>query len=563
MTCWIVSIIERYRYPLIFLVLMQLGCGLLVSLQPRYYQQLVSLVITEGGADLWSAGLPLLAYLSGIFVVITLLQGVSGYVGSIFSTSLLQQLQVDFFEKTSQLPLEYFRKNSSGEFFTIFANDIGVAQKFFASLLPGVARELITMLTVVAILLYFCPVSLTLAAFSIVSIVTVFVSYLNRIMAFYAREQRAGWGKIHRIFDETVQGIDTLKALAAEKRRGAEFQSHTGELRSLSTGAGIILSVFSPGIELIAKLGGLGLVVLAFFLISNGELDVDQFLIFFFYSTLLQMSVADLTKSLSTVQNEITGMRRLATFLREPSEDKDALLAGVLPSEPAEITFTGMSFGYPHGRQLYRQADLVIPAKRVTLLQGKSGSGKSTLINLLLRFYENHDGVIRLADIDIRTIPRIELRRKIGVVTQHHYIFQESLRANLLVAQPDATDEEIMAALEQAQLGEFLNRLPEGLETVMTSHGRGMSTGEKQRLCIARLLLRKSTVMILDEPWTNLDFEARDLLAEVINSCKKAATILVLSHESPSMLAVDKNYWLDDESGKFIEKAVKPREVAL
>lgn len=553
---WVVTTGKRYRHPLILLVLMQLCCGVLVSLQPRYYQQLVSLVITEGG-ELWGAGTHLLAYLAGIYLLIAILHAGCGYVGSVFSTGLLQQLQVDFFLKTSSLPLEYFRTNTSGGFFTLFANDIGVAQKFFSSLLPGVARELITMLTVGTILLYFCPLSLALSAFAIVGVATLLVSVLNRAMLKYAQAQRAGWGEVHRLFDETVQGIDTLKSLAAEDRRGIEFQNQTGELRDISTKAGIRMSIFAPIIELVAKLGGLALVVLAFYLISRGTLDTEQFLIFFFYTTLLQMSVADLVKSLGMVQHEIVGMRRLANFLEEPEENEGEQETGNLPQVAVDIIFYDVSFAYSGlegARELYRNADLLIPAASVTLLQGKSGSGKSTLVNLLLRFYDQYEGAILLGDTDIRTVSRTELRRRVGVVSQHHYIFQESLRQNLLLANPGASDKEIIAAIEKAQLSEFASRLPQGLDTVMTSHGRGMSTGEKQRLCITRLLLRKATVMILDEPWTNLDAEAQTLLAEVINSCKKSATILVLSHESPSALAVDKCYWLDDEKGQFIEK---------
>lgn len=536
------------------LVLMQLGCGLLVSLQPRYFQQLVSLVIGETQSGLWNRGLPLLGYLAGVYLSIALLQGVSGYLGSVFSTNLLQHLQTDFFEQTSQLPLEHFRQQSAGEFFTSFANDIGQAQRFFADFLPGVARELITAMAVTGILFYFCPASLTLAALCIVIVVALLVTILNRIMGEYARAQRSGWGEIHRVFDETLQGIDTLKVLAAEKRRSADFQACTGALRELSVRAGRVLSIFSPGIELLAKLGGLGLVALAYFLMSKGKLQVDPFLIFFFYATLLQMSVSNLTKSLSTVQTEFTGVRRLASFLAEPNEPEDGHLEGVMPSRAVTVELCGVSFGYPGCRRLYSSADMVIPARAVTLLHGKSGSGKSTLINLLLRFYEPEEGDILLDRISIRQIPRNELRKKIGVVTQHHFIFQETLRANLLIAQPDANDAKILGALERAQLGDFLFRLPRGIDTVMDPRGMGMSAGEKQRLCIARLLLRESPIMILDEPWANLDLPARELLAEVINSSKETATILVLSHEHPQTLAVDHIYHLNEEKGIFVRE---------
>lgn len=225
-----------------------------------------------------------------------------------------------------------------------------------------------------------------------------------------------------------------------------------------------------------------------------------------------------------------------------------------LPNFSVPIEFSEVTFGYPGGRRLYHQAHLLAPAKAVTVIHGDSGSGKSTLINLLLRLNAPAAGVISLGGIDIGLVPRAELRKKIGVVTQHHFIFQETLKANLLIAQPDANDQQIYQALAAAQLTDFLARLPQGLDTMMDPRGKGISAGERQRICIARLLLRASPIMILDEPWSNLDNRARQLLAEVINVCKHTATVLILTHERLEALAIDRLYYLDGAQGIFIGK---------
>jgi ABC-type multidrug transport system fused ATPase/permease subunit len=553
MKTWIAAVIRRYRKPLTLVVLIQLGCGLLVSLQPRYYQQIVSLAMDQNQADIWARGLPLLGWLAGLYLGIAVLQGISGHLGSLFSNNLLQQLQTDFFEKTSHLPLEYFQRRSAGEFFTTFANDIGQAQRFFAAFLPGVAREFITTTTVTAILFYFCPASLTLAALGIVCWVALLVAILNRVMGQYAKSQRAGWSQIHRVFDETVQGIDTLKVLGAERRRSADFHFQTGALRDLSVRAGRVLSVFSPAIDLLAKLGGLGLIATAYYLISKERLSTEPFLLFFFYATLLQLSISNLINSAAGLPTEFTGVRHLAAFLGERDEPDEGHLSGEAPRSSVAIELSGVSFGYPGGRRLYSKACLTIPANSITVVHGPSGSGKSTLINLLLRFFEPDEGRIMIGTTDIRQIPRVDLRKTIGVVTQHHFIFQETLRANLMVAQPDANDAHILQALERAQLSDFLARLPRGLDTVLDPGGRGISAGEKQRICIARLLLRESPIMILDEPWSNLDEAARDLLAAVLNSSKARATILILSHERLRTLSVERVYCLDMQQGIFTE----------
>jgi ABC-type multidrug transport system fused ATPase/permease subunit len=416
------------------------------------------------------------------------------------------------------------------------------------------AREFITAAAVTVILFYFCPASLTFAALGIVCVVALLVAKLNILMGRYARRQRARWSHIHRVFDETVQGIDTLKVLGAEKRRSADFQIQTGALRDLSVRAGRALSAFSPAIDLLAKLGGLGLVALAYYLISKGQLRAEPFLLFFFYASLLQMSISNLINSAAGLQTELTGVRHLFAFLGERGEPDESYLTGEPPHVSVSIQLSGVSFGYPGGRRLYSEANLTIPANSITVVHGPSGSGKSTLINLLLRFFEPDTGSIIIGNTDSRQIPRVELRKKIGVVTQNHFIFQESLRANLLIAQPYADDTDILEALERAQLSEFLGRLSHGLDTIMDFRGRGMSAGEKQRLCIARLLLRASPIMILDEPWSNIDEGARDLLAKVLRSSKASATILILSHEQIRSLSVDQVYFLETPKGVFIEK---------
>jgi len=554
MKSWIHSVIVRYRLPLTLLVTYQLGCGVLMAVQPRYYQQLVSLAVNGPHDHLWTAGLPLLAQLALIFLAIAVLEGIRGYAGSVFSFNLLKQLQTDFFDKASHLPLAYFQQQSAGEFFTKFNSDISQAQRFFADFLPGVGRELITAVVVTGILFYFCPASLTLAALGIVALTAILVTVLNQIMGYYARAQRDTWSEIQRVFDETIQGIDTVKVLAAEGRQAAQFHKHTTWLEKLSIRAGAVLSVFSPGIELLTQLGGLGLVALAYYLIARGELGLEPFLLFFFYATLLQMSVSQLTRLIATVQTEFTGMRHLAGFLSEAPEAEDSHPTATLPSQAVAIEAAGLTFAYPGGRRLYNRAHLLIPANAVTLIGGESGSGKSTLINLLLRLYNPQEGVISIGGIDIRQIARPELRRKIGVVTQNHFIFQDTLRANLLIAQPDASDPQIFQALERAQLRDFLTRLPEGLDTMMDPRGGGTSTGERQRICIARLLLRESPIMILDEPWSNLDDRARTLLAQVINACKRNATILILTHERHPALAVDRQYQVDGTRGLLVRQ---------
>jgi len=309
----------------------------------------------------------------------------------------------------------------------------------------------------------------------------------------------------------------------------------------------------------VAKLGGLALILLAYTMIARGEIRLEPFLLFFFYAGLLQAATSSLAGLLSGAPSELIGLRNLADFFAAEVEEDDWSVNGLRIEKSEPIDFAGLTFSYKGNRQLYKNAALHVPAHATTVIHGPSGSGKSTLIQLLLRFRVPDQGSITIGGIDIARFSRTELRRKIGVVTQDHYIFHETLRQNLLVAKPDATDDQIVEALHQALLSEFLDRLPAGLDTMLDPRGKGLSAGEKQRICIARMLLKKAPVMILDEPWSNLDGEARRKLVRLLNTVRYQTTLLILSHETPEAIDIDQHRCLNPDTGKFFSIAPEVR----
>lgn len=538
-------IIAQYWHMIVLLSVIQASCGFLLALQPRYYQKIVSIIIENAGVAILSEGLRVVVILAFIYIVGATLQGISGYIGVVFSSKLLERLQISFFEKTNQLPLQFFQRQSTGEFFTKFNNDVGQVQFFFASFIPSTLHELIAAVTVVGILFYFCPVILTCTALVIILLTSFLVVLINKIMAKYARAQRAGWSEVNRLFDEIVQGIETIKMFGVENEHCKLFQKRASSFRTISVRAGSIVSIFSPSIDTILKLGSLFLIFFAYHMIYQKNISLDPFLLFFFYITLLQATVSNLFGSLTNIQNSLTGIHNLSNFFAEFSEKDESKITSAKIEKSVSIAIEGLAFAYPGGKTLFNDLNLFIPANCVTVIQGPNGSGKSTLINLLLKFYFPIKGTIHFGGIDINKLTRKELRQKISVVTQYHHIFHDSLKANLLIAKPDANDEEVMNTLKKVYLEDLVRRLPKGINEVLHPRGKGLSGGEKQRICIARLLLRNSPIMVLDEPWSNLDKEARNTLTEVLNSFKKQSTIIILTHENIPLLEVDRAFYLD------------------
>ena len=303
----------------------------------------------------------MLCFLCIVYLLGALLQGLSGYVASIFSSRLLKQLQVDFFEKVIRLPLRTLQKESAGEFFTRFSYDTSQTERFLVLFIPSVTRDFLTALAVTAVLLYSCPLVLTATSLGIVIITSFITALLPLVMERFARTQRES-GAINSLLDETLQGIDTLKTLASEGRRGRRFERLSRELCDISVKAGAVGASFGSVLEIVSKFGAILLLYLAYRLISHGTIEAKPFLLFFFYAGMLQMTVSSLVNSLATFQPELVGLQNVARFLAEPVEEGGAGENGANRiCESVVIEAADLTFGYPGERLLFEMPACMPP----------------------------------------------------------------------------------------------------------------------------------------------------------------------------------------------------------
>ena len=496
--------------------------------------------------------------LVALFTCVAICRGINGLLSASFSSSLLKKLQTDFFAKTAQLPLNYFQRSSAGEFFTRFNHDVGQTQNFVANVLPGFIREAITATVLTGVLLWFCPWQLVAVA-TVLSVASVGLAVkCHHILKRYAVRQREGWKEINKQFNETIGGIDTIKTFDAEQRCSEAFQEKTGKFRSLSLRAGKTQALFSPLIDLATRISGLGVMILAYFLIIGNQLGLEIFILFFFCSTLLQGSISSMINLYTQMPQQLEGMKNLTHFFAEHSNspaDEPEITAVI--DDPVAIDFKNLFFAYSDDHELYDGKNFHIPANQVTLIQGPNGSGKSTLINLLLRFNQPQQGEIFIGDKPIFSYSASELRSNISVVTQYHHIFNASLRDNLHIANPQASDADLLEVLEAVGMLEFQRRQSSGLDQILTS--TSLSGGEKQRLCIAIMLLTRAPVLILDEPWSNLDDLACRTLARVLDKLSKRCTLVIIAHQTDRLqIQYDQVISLDDDAQT---KAIGPSAV--
>ena len=539
---YLLSLFFRHKESIAVILFLQMACALLIAIQPFLFQRLVASVLTGPSPSPLSTAVSILAALLVLYLLTSLVRIFGGIVACRFSSNLLEELQIAFFQQLCSLPLQYFRHHPTGEFMTKFTSDVAHTQSLVCHLGPAVLRESIIILAVTAILLSTCPIGLTAAALLVVGSAVILIYLLNKTLEKYAARQRRNLSDINKAMDETVQGIDTFKIYSGEKQRVRYFRQKTASFREVSVTSGILASTFAPLIELVSKTGTLLLLAAAYVMSTREQLPTERFLLFFFYIGLLESASVALINTLSNIQPQLVCAGELADFFGELSEDGRKETGPTHITVPADIELSRLSFSYPGRQQLFDNLNLRIPARAITVIQGPSGSGKSTLINLLLRFYPVGKGTIRVGEHNINRIPKTELRSQVGVVPQFHFILHDTLRSNVAIADTEVSDDEILRVIGLARLQDFLSRQPDGLDQILDPRGKGISGGEKQRLSIARLLVRKTPIVILDEPWSNLDQATRDPLINLVNQWKQSATIVIFTHTIPDTMDIDARY---------------------
>ncbi len=566
MKLWLQQLLKPFHATLAMILAMQLFMAVIIAIQPLYMQQLVGVMLDGSLQNDFSRVTILALILAALFTGVAICHGINGFVSASFTSALLGKLQTGFFEKTAQLPLNYFQKSSSGEFFTRFNHDLGQTQNFIANTLPSFIREAITATALIGILLWFCPWQIVAAASLLTAVSVSLAIQCHRILDRYAIRQREGWNEINKQFGETIRGIDTIRTFGAEQRGREMFQQKTGKFRSLSESAGKITAVFSPVIHLVTRLGGLCMVVLAYYLIAGNQLGIDTFILFFFCSALFQGSITSMINLYTQMPQQLVGIRNLSAFFCTNGDMADSTSTTIKQTATINssevIEFSNLWFSYPDGEELFGGKNFNFPTHGITLVRGANGSGKSTLINLLLRFYQPSSGNIFIGGQHLSSFSNHELRNKISVVKQYHHVFDDTVRENLLVAKPRATDKELLYVLSMVGLARPSHKNSHILDQVLSSSENSMSGGERQRLNLARILLRDAPIIVFDEPWNNLDSESSQTLVEIIHQIRFDKTVIIISHsDQPNALNIDHTVTVTKSPEKQLPDNILFREV--
>ena len=489
---------------------------------------------------------------------------------------LILDLRSQVFRHVQEQPIAFFTRAQTGSLVTRLNTDVIGAQAAFSSVLSGAVSNTISVALVLAAM-FALSWQITLVSLLLVPLFVLAARWMGQRLAGLTREQMTMNADMGSRMTErfNVGGAMLVKLFGDPDRESAEYTRRAARVRDLGIALAVNRTFFMAALTLVAALATAIVYGLGGILAINGSLSVGTLLAI---AALLTRLYGPLT-SLSNIRVDV--MTALVSFQRifEVLDLRPAIVertgAIELPGGSLSVRMRGVSFAYPSADEIslrslestapgdregsgpvLRDIDLAVEPGQLVALVGPSGSGKTTLTTLVARLYDPTDGIVEVGGTDLRDASLASVRNRIGMVTQDAHMFHDTIRENLVLAKPDATDEQIWAALDAAQVGDLVRRLPAGLETVVGDRGHRLSGGEKQRLAIARLLLRSPGVIVLDEATAHLDSESEAAVQRALDVALHGRTALVIAHRLSTVRGADQILVVQD--GRIVERGTHP-----
>lgn len=513
-----------------------------------YLNYFVTQRANEGAGD---------ALLFMIILVIStfLIKNIFGYLSMYFITFLrngiIKDIRNDLYNKTLVLPISFFSEKQKGDTMSRITSDVNEIQSSFLSILEMFIKEPLTILFALVTMIIISP-QLTLFVFIFIPISGYLITRVGKSLKSKSDRVQKEQGAFLSILEETLGGLKIIKGFNAEPIFNNKFKYTTDRLFKFSNSLLNRQNLAVPVSEF------LGISVIAIILwyggrmvLVQGTLDTELFLVYM----LLAYQILDPAKSISkatySVKKGNAAAERILEILETESTIKDEPNTIEKQSFTEEISIENISFKYEK-EWVLKDFSLKVPKGHTVALVGQSGSGKSTIANLLTRFYDVNTGEIKVDGIGVKDISLKSLRGLMGLVTQDSILFNDTVKGNLLVANEQATDEEIIDALKVANAWEFVETLPEGIDTNIGDSGNKLSGGQKQRLSIARAVLKNPPIMILDEATSALDTESERLVQDALENMMKNRTSVVIAHRLSTIQNADTIVVLS--KGKIVEQ---------
>ncbi|MCR5807528.1 MAG: ABC transporter ATP-binding protein/permease [Oscillospiraceae bacterium] len=474
--------------------------------------------------------------------IAALLQWATGLINNAITYRVLRDIRNEAFEKIQSLPLSYLDVHSTGD---VMNRVIADAELFADGLLMGITQLFTGVATIVGSLIFMVRVNAGIAL--AVVVLTPISLFIARFIAKHTHEmfvkQAEVRGRQTGFVDEMLTNQKVVRAFTREKRQLEDFDRINNELEHCSLRAVFYSSLVNPTTRFVNNLV-YAVVALCGALICigsgvGGAFTVGSLISLLAYVNQYTKPFNEISGVVTELENAVAGAGRLFALLAETGQIPDNDDAYLLDDAQGDISINNVDFSYDPQRELIKKLVLVVKKGMKIAIVGPTGCGKTTLINLLMRFYDVDKGSISVDGHDIRDITRHSLRRSYGMVLQDTWLRSGTIKENIAIGKPDATDEEIIAAAKSSHAHGFIKRLPDGYDTYITEDGSGLSQGQKQLLCITRVMLALPPMIILDEATSSLDTRTEIQINRAFHKLTEGRTSFIVAHRLSTILEAD------------------------
>ncbi len=445
-----------------------------------------------------------------------------------FELQMTYDLRSRLHDKIQHLPLKWFDRQSTGDILMRMADDVPATQRVILDGIDQAVPAILQFLLTGGVMLWIYP-KLALVIFIPIPLIAMGGWIYNVWVAPRASLARDAAGGLNSLLHDNVAGIRQIKSYTLEPEKQDAFNQSSASYRKQQTALQRAWSIYGPGMGFMGDCGLILLMGFGAYWCIQGQVTIGQLAQFLMLLGMLYEPIGRLGGINNTMITGLVAARRVFEII-ETDDVEDLGVGEKLGKIEGEIRFENVCFSYSPDRPTISEVNLLVPAHQTVAIVGATGSGKSTLFQLLTRFYDPSSGTVYLDGKPNRELSKSSLRDALGYVTQESYLFDQTIRENLKIGKPDATDAELWSALEHACAKEFVERIPEGLDSRVGERGSHLSGGEKQRISIARAFLKDAPILLLDEATSAVDTKSEKLIQQALDELRANRTCLVIAH---------------------------------